>query len=169
MAGKKKKETVSIRPGQKIPSDRCEEMFDYYCQTESISKVASKFNHSRSSVTRIMKRDNWKDRQIKNRERLQQKHDTKIVQKIASNLELAGAVKKKLLIEILKKETKLDPSIKDLIAVMRYEDELLGNVRPETSAVNILQILQNMNEREQDELNDDANKIIGKLRSENRL
>lgn len=146
-----------------VTQEQADAMFEMWCKTQSISQVADQFKRSRSTVHRIKNKDNWHDRYEKVRLSIQKSVDKKAAQAVKSNLDYVTTLKKKLLVEILGKP-QVDPTVRDLIALMEYEDKLLGNlpegdVGSHDSIVNIYQIVREVNES--DRLIDEQASVLG--------
>jgi hypothetical protein len=146
-----------------VTQEQADAMFEMWCKVQSLTQVAVEFKRSRATVHRIKHRDKWDERYRKIRFNVQKSVDKKAAQSIMSNLDYVTTLKKKLLVEILGKP-QVDPTVRDLIALMEYEDKLLGNL-PEADSggadniVNIYQIVREVNES--DRLLDEQANLLG--------
>ena len=110
---------------RKITVDERLNAFEYWVGCQNISETAKATGISRASIVRISEQDGWQARYKKIFDRVLKKQETKIVQKVAENLEYVRTVKKKILLEILDKDNIIKASIHDLVRVMEYEDKLV--------------------------------------------
>jgi len=137
-----KKVVVKKRPKNRdhsnvVSHEDAEEMFRLWCQIRDQGKgggykgVAERFGRDIKTVRRVAAKNNWKDRFRKILLDIQKRTDKKVVQEKVSNIKLARALRDKTLKKLLRKNTELNPSIRDGIEIMRYEDELSGNLPDE--------------------------------------
>ena len=115
-----------------------EQMFRLWCQIKDKGKgggfkgVAKQFGRDIKTVRRIAEKDDWRGRYAKIMADVQKHTDRKIVKEEISNLRLVRRLRDKIATEKLRSNQDIDASVKDFLDVMRYQDELEGNL-PEPS------------------------------------
>jgi len=130
-----------------------EQYFQEYCHNGfSVQATAEKFNILRQSMDIIARKENWKQRAANLKKELRKRVDKEILASEFSNINIVRKLKKQIMAEIEKKK-KLKPTIRDLLAVLQYEDTLLGNMpQNETDYIVQLFVGTNGNEREAEHL-----------------
>ena len=176
MAGIKKQNTDKLNTdkwpkGKAITPERCNAMFDYWCEVKSLPQVEKKFGHSHTTVTKIKQDGKWEKRRKEIQINLQKKHDKKLEQGLTSNLNDAIRLKDKVLEALIKDDNlTVNPNVRDAVLVMEYVDKLLGNMpgdhQPSGSIINVF---TNMPEKERDAVIDDTETVLETLRSKDRF
>lgn len=106
-----------------------EEMFEYWSKCQDIKMTAEQFKCSRSTIYRFMDENQWLERYAKIKDKIQEATDRKVVQEIKSNLKYVTIMKKKLVQKFIDTPVKkLKANVQDVIRLMEYEDQLLGNL-----------------------------------------
>ena len=92
--------------------------------------TAAQFNYSSTTIFRMCKKHGWNERAASMRKKAQQALDRKILSKEISNLTLAKRCLKKEVDAYLHKNHKATGNLQACIALMKYIDEVLGNLPP---------------------------------------
>lgn len=137
---KKPKPTKPRKPAPKkerseyVDELESEKMFRRWCQIKDAGKgggfkgVAKEFGRDIKTVRRIADKDKWRDRWAKILADIQRDTDRKVTKEEISNLRLVRALRDKVWGKLLKEDTDLEPDVKDALAVIRLEEELIGNL-----------------------------------------
>jgi len=144
-------------------------MFEYWCEVQNIPAVVKKFKPCRTTVERIKRQNKWVEKYEKRRKIVLEKAESKAIKKMATNLEIAIAVKTKLFSSIIKKSTKLKASIPNLILLMEFEEKLRGNMPSDVRGGSIVNVFTALPDADRDGIITDSENVLETLRSQNRI
>ena len=103
-------------------------MFGFWCERgRNFAATARHFNRAITTVRKIANLQTWTTRAEEIDGKIRDHTDRKIVKNEISNIRLVRTLKKKLAKELFAQKI-LDATVKDFIALLRYEDELLENL-----------------------------------------
>ena len=117
---------------KEIPRRTRERMFGFWCEHErNTSATARHFNKAIRTIQRVSAAENWPNRADEIDGKIRKRIDGRIVTNEVSNIRLVRTLKKKMAKELFERP-RLDSTVRDFIALCRYEDELVGNL-PESA------------------------------------
>lgn len=111
-----------------IPRAQRERMFGFWCENErNYAKTARHFNRAITTVRRVSDKEEWPQRADDIDKKIRDRIDGRVVANEVSNIRLVRNLKKKMAKQLFDKPD-LDVTVRDFIALLRYEDELAGNL-----------------------------------------
>jgi hypothetical protein len=111
-----------------IPRMEQERMFGFWCEGgRNYAKTARHFNRAITTLRKIASLQQWAQRAEEIDEKIRKRIDDRIVTNEFSNIRLVRILKKKMAKQLFEKPD-LEVTIRDFIALLRYEDELMGNL-----------------------------------------
>ena len=128
---------IAAAVGGACSDDLEPQMFEFWYNHEYSQRLTGRqFNYSTSTVRRLISKHDWDARAAAMRKKAQQALDRKILSKEISNLTLAKRCLKKEVDAYLKKTHKATGNLQACIALMKYIDEVLGNMPPGGNVTN---------------------------------
>lgn len=132
-------------------TEQREQWFVWWQQNDHVDLgTAEHFGISRATVAKWRIKNNWAARAKKLDVRLQQAVDTKLHADKFSNIEVVRTLKKVIYEKLIrpgedgKANLLVEPTLRDLIMFLQYEDDLLGML-PKDDAQHIVQLFQGTN------------------------
>ena len=126
---------------KKLEAKHIEAMFQLWRQTKSLTEVASRFHHARSTIRRHHKNGKWQLRA----DEIQQKADEKLSEKIANATISDYQVTTDLLEQVVKiledDQSGVKASFSDAIRLLAVRAELTGGSSGRTGGVNLFQVM----------------------------
>ena len=111
-----------------VPRMEQERMFGFWCEGgRNYAKTARHFNRAITTLRRIAEAQQWTERAKEIDEKIRKRIDDRIVTNEFSNIRLVRILKKKMAKQLFEKAD-LEVTVRDFIALLRYEDELMGNL-----------------------------------------
>jgi hypothetical protein len=133
---------------RKIADDQLDKWFEYWFKHDcNSSAVARRFKVAPCTVWRYVKRLNWNERADKRRTEIRKGMDRKAVSSEISNLELARKCLAKEAKAYLSKKYKAGGNVAFILGLMRYIDEVQGNMPTADgngSGINIVNVYESI-------------------------
>ena len=127
--------------------EQLEEMFDLWMKGTSLVAIAEYFEVFPSAIGRIKKKHDWDGRKLKVHKDIQKKNDRKTVNAQSARIKVTAEIHEKLAKRIKDVAAdEIEPSIRDLVAISKYLDELEGERPTETHEIVVNAITNIVNE-----------------------
>ena len=124
--------------------EQLEEMFDLWMKGTTLVSIGQFFKTAPSTIGRIKNRHDWNGRKAKVHKDIQKKNDRKTVNAQSARIKVTAEIHEKLAKRIKDVAAdEIEPSIRDLVAISKYLDELEGERPTETNEL-VLNILNNI-------------------------
>lgn len=140
---------MSKRQPRDITPEMRHKVFEYWVKVDrNVLLTAKHFGHSRTTIHRWAKAENWLARAEKIKENIRAGLDRKIEKDQISNAKLAHACLQKEVTAYLRKEKIATGNLPNIVMLMRYLDEVEGNMPNGGGANgdNIVNIWNNLDE-----------------------
>jgi len=137
---RQKKARRPIMESRYIGAAEANRMFALFCELHGAKKglgfsaIARKFDRARTSVIRTAEEHKWEERYQELQKQVAAEVDKKVVRQEVSNLDIVRNLKKAVINELIQKvkaKSSLGVSVRDAIAIVAAEEELLDKM-PDT-------------------------------------